>query len=150
MAFFANDFRHPHFDSEAASAVRRLMCAPAVIVPNEYYSPGEAIALLRHATVTIGQRYHFCIQTVLAGTVPVAIGRGEKLGRLCRDLEIEPCGDIHNLDAGTLVDQVLDAVARREQMLPRLAMRRAELRRSASRNFDYFKTYHRVEISSPP
>jgi polysaccharide pyruvyl transferase WcaK-like protein len=92
IAFLCHECRHPNFDREAAETVQARMTQSSILVPNEYFAPGEVIALLRHATVTVGQRYHYCIASVAAETVTVSLGRAPKTASLNRELGLTACG----------------------------------------------------------
>jgi hypothetical protein len=71
VAFFCNDCRcGDMYDHAAALEVAAFMQNPASLVPNEYYSPDEAIALLSCATVALGERYHFLVEPSWRGVFP--------------------------------------------------------------------------------
>jgi polysaccharide pyruvyl transferase WcaK-like protein len=74
------------FDFAAAREIQGAMSEPSVVVPAEYYSSDEAIALIGCADVTVAQRYHFAVESILAETVPVCIVRGQKMESLAGEL----------------------------------------------------------------
>jgi polysaccharide pyruvyl transferase WcaK-like protein len=131
VAFFCNEMREgEYFDREASERVRARMRRPAAIVPNRYWGPEEALGLVAHATVTVSQRYHFTVESVLAGTVPVNIVRGQKMAGLVEELGLAPAGTMEGVEASEVVAGVRAAVDEREEMLKRLqeARRRLEVR----------------------
>lgn len=142
ILFFCNECRHPGFDRTASEAVQALMTAPSAVMPNLYYAPGEAIAVLRHATVTLGQRYHFCVESVLAGTSPVNLGRSPKIAGLCRELGLTPCGSLQTLDREELFAAVTDAIAERGMRIAALQRTREKLAARALRNLDFFRLWY--------
>ena len=137
IAFFCNETRPgDFFDYEAARDIQRRMREPSVIVPHEYYSPDEALALLRAATVTVGQRYHFAVETILAGSVPVCIVRGRKMTGLVEELGLPVAGRIESVDTDVLIDCVKQVLANREAWRARLQCERQRMRERASHNLD--------------
>jgi polysaccharide pyruvyl transferase WcaK-like protein len=138
IAFFCNECRHPGFDREAAEFVRAGMRSPSTLIPNLYYGPGEAIAILQHATVTLGQRYHFCVESVLGATVPVVLGRSPKIAGLCEELGIAPLGSLEHVDEEEICATVRDSIRRRDDLLRLLAEKRTALTERARHNFDLF------------
>jgi polysaccharide pyruvyl transferase WcaK-like protein len=140
VGFFCNECRPGNFfDHAAALEVVGLMRSPAAIVPNEYYSPDEAIALLGCATITLGQRYHFAVESVLAGCVPIAILRGEKMRDLVSELPIPVAGTIEELDAETVIHTIQQAVEHHAGILAGLDASRARLARRAVHNSSFLR-----------
>jgi polysaccharide pyruvyl transferase WcaK-like protein len=145
VAFFCNECRHPGFDRTAAERLRSLMRRPSVLVPNEYYSPAEAVALLRHASATLGQRYHFCIESVFAGVCPVNMRRGQKLEGLCRELGLAPCASIQQVDRDEVVGRVLEAAGQRPVFASAMAAPRRELEMRAWENFKFVRRSYEAQ-----
>lgn len=141
LAFLCNEMRHPGFDFEAAQSLAAKMASPLAILPNEYYSPSEVIALLRHATVTVGRRYHFCVEAVHAGVSHVNLGRGQKLLGLSRELGLEPCGSLSRLDVDEFCEAVRTAVSERYARTAKLQEHRQRLRKRASENLHFFRMF---------
>ena len=140
IAFLCNECREgAFFDRDAARDIAERMRTAAVILPNEYYAPDEAIALLGHATVTVGQRYHFVIESVLAGTVPISIPRGVKQQGLAAELGIPEAGSVAAMPPGALGAAIDEAMARRAVLLGHLAMRQRDLAQRAARNLDLIR-----------
>lgn len=111
IAFFCNEFRDGEFfDFSAAHEIAAMMRTRAAVVPNEYYSPDEAIALLKHAQVAVAQRYHFAVQSVLAGVPCVSLTRGQKMRGLAAELGLLEPGTVELVEPGALVKAILDAV----------------------------------------
>jgi len=142
IAFFCNECRHPDFDRTASEAVQLLMKAPSILIPNLYYSPGEAIAILRHATATIGQRYHFCVESVLAETVPINLGRSPKIAGLCEELGLKTVGSLESIDREELLSATINAVHDRADRIAQLQEKRAALTARAHHNLDFFRLWY--------
>lgn len=142
IAFFANECRHPGFDRTAAERVSALMSAPATLIPNLYFSPGEAIAILRHATVALGQRYHFAVEGVFAETIPVMLGRSPKIAGLAAELGLRTVGSLDRLDRDELEFAVASAVLDRPSTVARLRSIRQELAARALRNLDFVRRFY--------
>ena len=131
IAFFCNEARGENsFDAAAARDVMTLMTAKAVLVPNEYYSPDEAISLLTFARATISERYHFTMESVLAGAPPLSVVRGQKMRTLCAELGLQPAGGIDDPDGAEIV-RLVEAPPR--DFGPQVAALRAR----AARNLDF-------------
>jgi len=142
VAFFCNEVREGEFfDLAAARETQALMKTRSVVVPHLYWAPDEVLGLLSHAAVTLGGRYHFIVESVLAGVVPVGIARSEKVRGLFEELGLEPAGTMDALDAGRVVDQVLAAVRDREALADRLAGARERLAERAAGNLRLAQRY---------
>ena len=140
ICFFSNECRDGEFfDHAAASQIRGLMRRPAVLFPNLYYSPDEALGILSHATVTVAQRYHFAIQSLLAGSIPVCLVRGQKMHGLVEELDLPAPGSIDCVESANLETAVLTTWQRRVQLLRRLDESTAALRERASHNLDLIR-----------
>lgn len=138
VAFFCNECRDGEFfDFEAAREIAGLMRSQAALVPNEYYSADEAIALLRSATVAVGARYHLVVEAVLAGTVPVAILRGQKMRSLLGEIGSPVGGTVDRVEPDELWAAIREAVEGREALLRQLAEARIRLARRAEGNLAF-------------
>ena len=138
IAFFCNESRDGEFfDFAAAKEMAERMKTPAQIVPNEFYSPDEAIAILRHANVTLSQRYHFVVQTIMADSVPVGMLRGQKMRGLASELGFPVAGTIEEVDREKLVDAVAYALENRRQFIDTLAEARRNLTGRARNNLSF-------------
>jgi polysaccharide pyruvyl transferase WcaK-like protein len=136
--FFCNECREGDtYDAAAAKRVAEFMPAPPPIIPNLYYSPDEALALLAKARITISFRYHFTLQSVLAGCVPVTIIRSQKMSGLAEELVIPLFSNIENLTASELVRLVLDAQEHWNLYSSDLANRRSLMIRRAEGNLAF-------------
>jgi polysaccharide pyruvyl transferase WcaK-like protein len=144
-AFFCNECRHPGFDRSASEAVQSMMRAPSIVVPNEYYSPAEVIALLGHATLALCQRYHFCISSVLAGTVAVNLGRAPKISALREELSVPLCGSLAHTDSDELTHTILSTMKNRREIIQLQQAARQILARRAGRNLDFFKLFYSLD-----
>lgn len=142
IAFFCNECRHPNFDRTASERVQSLMQTPSTLIPNLYFSPGEAIAILGHTTATLGQRYHFCVESVLAGTAPVNLGRSPKIAGLCAELGLTPCGTLQAVDQDELASALGMAIRDRDERILELQRRSALLAQRARHNLDFFRLWY--------
>jgi polysaccharide pyruvyl transferase WcaK-like protein len=154
VAFFCNECRSGEFQDYAASLeVSAFMSRPAVILPNEYYTPDEAIALLRCATLAIGSRYHFLVEAVLAGCVPVGMLRAEKLRTLAGELRIPIAGEMETLQTEGIVRAIQQAVQQRAEILSALDKARDDLALRALQNLSFVRhlpPYATAMWSLPP
>lgn len=143
IAFFANEVRPGEFfDAEAARSIRALMRQPAVQVPNEYYAPDEALALLSYAKATVSERYHFTVESVLAGAAPVNIVRGQKMAGLMEELGLAAAGSVQQVLADELVGEVRKAVAQRASLLAQLEVARRHLAVRAGNNLTFVRRFY--------
>ena len=141
IAFLCHETREEEFaDIFAARTVMSLMRQPAVLVPNHYYHPDEVIGLLSHADVTLSQRYHFTVASILAETVPVSFARGQKMVELLEDLQMKPVGTMEEVELEVLIAAILDNLHRRVYWLNHLAQRRRRLAAKATNNSYFIKT----------
>jgi polysaccharide pyruvyl transferase WcaK-like protein len=135
ICFFSNECRDGEFfDFAAASQIRDLMRRSAVLIPNLYYSADEAIGFLSHATVVVGQRYHFALEAILAGSVPVCLLRGQKMRGLAAELALPAPGSIEAVEEDALVAAILDAARTRDPEIRRLSAASDLMRRRSRRN----------------
>jgi polysaccharide pyruvyl transferase WcaK-like protein len=143
VAFFCNEAREGEFyDRAAADAVAGRMKSHAIVVPNLYYGPDEVLALLKPAAATVATRYHFIVESILAGTVPVPITRSAKTEILARELLLTPGGTLDGIDAGALAEAVRAAVRDRATSRPRLAAAAGSL---AERTRDNLTFWNRAQ-----
>jgi len=140
LAFFANDCRPgDFFDDAAGDALAARLRQPLLRLPRLYYGADEAIALLACAELTLGQRYHFLIQSVLAGSLPVAIPRGPKMLELVEELELLSAGTVVELDPQHAVAVCEQALAERAARRVRLEELRQVLRARAATNLSFLR-----------
>ena len=138
IAFFCNECRDGEFfDFEAAREIAEMMSEPATIVPNEYYSPDEALALMTFASVALAQRYHFIVQAVLAGVPPVGILRGKKMKILAAELGIPVGGSVEQVDRVCLDAAIFEAIENRSTVLSRMDTARQRLANRAAYNLSF-------------
>ena len=89
IVFFCNEIREDStFDKAASELVIRNMrhVERAAILPNEYRTPREMMALLSTCRLAVSMRYHFCVFAAIQGVPFLAIKRSDKVDDLCRDL----------------------------------------------------------------
>jgi polysaccharide pyruvyl transferase WcaK-like protein len=80
--------RDDEFDYAAAEKVRGRMkrSEGAFILPPEYLSPRQIMAIIGCCDLVISMRYHVCLFSATQGVPFVAIERSDKLSDLCTDL----------------------------------------------------------------
>jgi polysaccharide pyruvyl transferase WcaK-like protein len=143
-AFFCNEVREGEFyDRAAALETQALMKTRSVVVPHLYWAPDEALGLLAHATVTLAGRYHFVVESVLAGVPPVGVVRSEKVQGLFAELGVEPAGTMETVEPGALVAHALAAAKDRAGTIRRLGQARDRLAARAAQNLRLVDRYWR-------
>jgi polysaccharide pyruvyl transferase WcaK-like protein len=142
VAFFCNEVREgDFFDLAAARETQELMKTRSVIVPHLYWAPDEVLGLLAHATVTLAGRYHFVVESVLAGVPCVGIARSEKVQGLFAELGEEPAGTMESLQPDRVVERVLRMREHRNEAVRRLEGARDRLAARAGRNLRLVERY---------
>lgn len=140
VAFFCNEMREgDFFDAAAAAQVRALMRRPSLLVPPEYYTPDEALALLGDAAVTLSSRYHFTVQSVLAGTVPCTLARSAKMTDLLDELGEAPVGTLERVDPDAVAERITRAYDGGAAERSRLQAAAARLAKRAAHNLDLWQ-----------
>lgn len=140
IAFMCNEVREgEYFDHAAARSVMEMMKSPAIFLPNRYYHPDEMIALLSLVDVSLSQRYHFTIQSVMAGTVPVSFARGQKLAVLIEELGMVSAGNMDTADPDVICHHVADALTRGDYWRNHLLQMKQHLRVRAVNNGCFIK-----------
>jgi polysaccharide pyruvyl transferase WcaK-like protein len=135
VGFWANDCRSGEFfDESAGDELAARMTQPLLRLPNHYYSADEAIALLGCATIALGARYHFLIQSVLGGSVPIALTRGPKIATLADELETPYAGNAALVEAACE-----ETLARHQERREWLGARQAALRERARLNLSFLE-----------
>jgi polysaccharide pyruvyl transferase WcaK-like protein len=135
VAFFCQEMRAGEFfDQAAVAGVRAAMTAPSALVPPEYYTPDEALALMAHASAALSSRYHFTVQSVLAGVVPVTLARSAKMTGLLEELGLAPVSTLDDVDEGAVAAALLRVLDAGDGERLRLASVRERLAARAARN----------------
>lgn len=146
VAFFCNEMREGEFyDLAAARETQALMSRPSAVVPNLYYAPDEVLGLLSHATVTLAGRYHFIVESVLAGVPPMGVARSEKVRGLFEELGLERVGTMEGLDSKRVVAEAIAAFHDRDAVSGRLRVAHAALAARARRNLYFVERYWQEE-----
>jgi polysaccharide pyruvyl transferase WcaK-like protein len=137
VAFFCQEMRPgAFFDQAAAAEVRAAMRTPALLVPPEYYTADEALALVTHASATLSSRYHLTVQSVLAGVVPLTLARSAKMTGLLDELGLAPVATFDEVDEDAVARALLAVLDAGEGERRRLAAVRERLAARAARNLD--------------
>ncbi len=138
IAFFCNEIRPgAYYDHEAAVATRGYMKEPSILARSETYTLDQVLGLLCHATATISQRYHFTVESILAGTVPISIARGDKMIELLDDLELPCATTIDQFDAEVFVRDAFETLRDTQPIRKQLQAKRFELRERAKQNLAF-------------
>ena len=134
--FLCNESRPgEYFDRAAAEEVRAAMCHPSLMLPDRYYLPSEIISLISAMPITISQRYHVTLFSVLADVYPISIQRGQKMRTLNEDLSLPFVGDMEHLEAATIESEVEAVLHNAEAKLQPLRLSRRQLENRAAGNF---------------
>jgi len=143
VAFFCNETREGGFyDRAAALETQSLMSTRSLIVPHLYWSADEALGLLAHASATLAGRYHFVVESVLAGVAPAGLARSAKVVDLFGELGVDPVGSLEAPDPAAIVEGVRAAAAGKTAAAAEaLAGTRARLAARAERNLDLVRGY---------
>jgi polysaccharide pyruvyl transferase WcaK-like protein len=141
VAFMCNETREgDYFDAAAAREVAGLMEESAAIVPPHYFTPAEMCALLGHCTLTLSQRYHFTVLSILSGTVPLSFSRGWKMVSLLYELGEEPVGAMDSCSPGLLTESIEHALSNRAAIRERQQATAERLRTRAGENFVFLNS----------
>ena len=133
--FFCNESREGgYFDQAAAAEVRQLMSHPSVMVPNRYYEPEQMISLLSCMQLTLSQRYHFTLFSVLADVYPISIQRGQKMEGLNQELDLPFVGDMTHLDEESIEREIAAVLSDPEAKMEPLRVGRKHLETRAMNN----------------
>lgn len=137
VAFFCQEMRAGEFfDQAAAAEVRAAMARPSALVPPEYYTPDEALALVAHASVALSSRYHFTVQSVLADVVPVTLARSPKMTGLLAELGAAPVSTLDDVDEEAVARELGRVLDAGEGERARLSALRERLAARAARNLE--------------
>ena len=133
--FFCNESREgDYFDQAAAAEVREGMRHPSIMVPSRYYEPYQMISLLSCMKLTLSQRYHFTLFSVLADVYPISIQRGQKMEALNQELDLPFVGDMTHLDEKSIEREIEAVLNDAEAKLKPLRVRRKHLEARAMNN----------------
>ena len=133
--FFCNESREgEYFDQAAAEEVRQEMSHPSVLVSNRYYKPNQMISFLSRMQLTLSQRYHFTLFSVLADVYPISIQRGQKMEGLNQELDLPFVGDMTHLEEESIEREIEGLLNDAESKLEPLRARRKHLEARAMNN----------------
>ena len=133
--FFCNESREgEYFDQAAADEVRQIMNHPSIRVANRYYEPHQMISLLSCMQMTISQRYHFTLFSVLADVYPISIQRGQKMEGLNQELDLPFVGDMTHFEEESIEREVEGLLNDAEGKLEPLRERRKHLEARGANN----------------
>lgn len=133
--FFCNESREgSYFDQAAADEVRQKMLHPSIMVPSRYYEPDQMISFLSCMKLTLSQRYHFTLFSILADVYPISVQRGQKMEGLNQDLDLPFVGDMTHLDEERIEREVEAVLDDTEAKMEPLRERRKHLEERAMNN----------------
>ncbi len=107
---------------------------PSIMMPNRYYEPNEMISLLSRMQLTLSQRYHFTLFSVLADVYPISIQRGQKMEGLNQELDLPFVGDMTHLDEKSIEREIEAVLNDPEAKMEPLRVRRKDLEARAMNN----------------
>ena len=138
--FFCNESREgDYFDQAAATEVRQGMRHPSIMVTNRYYEPDQMISLLSRMHLTISQRYHFTLFSILADVYPISIQRGQKMEGLNRELDLPFVGEMTHLDEESIEREIEAVLNDAEAKMEPLRVRRKHLEARAMNNLSLLR-----------
>jgi polysaccharide pyruvyl transferase WcaK-like protein len=138
VAFLCNETRDgDYFDAHCARTIIGMMKQETVFVPNIYFTPSQIVTLLSFCKITLSQRYHFTLFSVLANTVPVSFARGEKIAALLEELEEKPAGTMDLCNANYLQKRIREVLADRSAIMPRQQSAAVRLKKRAKNDFQF-------------
>ena len=138
--FFCNESREgDYFDQAASAEVREGMRHPSIMVPSRYYEPNEMISLLSCMKLTLSQRYHFTLFSVLADVYPISIQRGQKMEGLNQELDLPFVGDMSHLDEKSIEREIEEVLKNTEAKMEPLRVRRKHLETRAMNNLSLLR-----------
>ena len=138
--FFCNESREgDYFDQAAATEVREQMGHPSIMVPRRYYEPDQMISLLSCMQLTLSQRYHFTLFSILADVYPISIQRGQKMEGLNQELDLPFVGDMTHLDEKSIEREVEAVLNHAEAKMEPLRVRRKHLEARAMNNLSLIR-----------
>jgi polysaccharide pyruvyl transferase WcaK-like protein/2-polyprenyl-3-methyl-5-hydroxy-6-metoxy-1,4-benzoquinol methylase len=138
--FFCNESRPGnYFDRAAAEYVRARMHNPSILVTDLYYKPSQMVSMISLMQVTLSQRYHFTVFSVLANVFPISIERGQKMRGLIQELDLPYVGNMEQIDGMRIESELEQALKDPESKLRPLRDRRAHLEGRAHNNLLLFK-----------
>ena len=133
--FFCNESRPgDYFDHAAATEVSEKMRHPSIIVANRYYEAAQMISFLSCMQLTISQRYHFTLFSVLADVYPISIQRAQKMQGLNQELHLPFIGDMTHLDEKSIEREIEEALTDPESKFQPLRLCREHLGIRATNN----------------
>ena len=111
-----------------------MMNHPSIMVPSRYYEPDQMISLLSRMQLTLSQRYHFTLFSILADVYPISIQRGQKMEGLNRELDLPFVGDMTHLDEKSIEREIEAVLNNVEAKMEPLRVRRKDLEARAMNN----------------
>ena len=137
VVFFCNEIREDaSFDKAASELIIRHMrhSDRAAILPNEYRTPQQIMAMVGACSLAVGMRYHFCIFAAIQGVPFLAIKRSDKVDDLCRDLMWAHGVGLDEVEALRLEGLATELLSDRPSAARAMAERVASMRERVWRN----------------
>lgn len=136
VAFLCNETRPGHyFDAAAVVEIGEMMSKESIVVPNYYFTPSQMVALLSFCDVTLSQRYHFTIFSIIAGAASLSFARAQKMRTLLEELEEDAVGTMEFCDAASLKERLVFGLSNAGGIINRQQKAAEGLRLRAMENF---------------
>lgn len=141
VAFLCNETREgDFFDYAASKEIIRMMTEKAILVPNHYFLPSQMIALLSFCTLTLSQRYHFTVMSIMTDVVTLSFDRGQKMVSLLEDLDEDAVGSMDSCDERFLRARILAALNNIPAIKNRQQLAARRLRHRARNDFKFLNS----------
>ena len=140
VAFLCNETRPgDYFDAAAVVEICGMMSKESIVVPNYYFTPSQMVALLSFCDITLSQRYHFTIFSIIARAASFSFARAQKMGTLLEELEEEAVGTMETCDAALLKKRLLFGLSNGGEIKNRQQKAAEGLRLRALENFKFLE-----------
>jgi polysaccharide pyruvyl transferase WcaK-like protein/SAM-dependent methyltransferase len=138
LVFLCNETRNgEYFDLEASRQVAGFLESERVFIISIYCTPAQMVGLISFCTLTISQRYHFTILSVLAETPVLSFARGQRLISLLKEFRETPLENMENVEGMRLYDKVMKSLSKKDEIVRKQQFVRSLLGPRAYKNVFY-------------
>ncbi len=138
IVFLCNETRSgEYFDFEAAKQVSDFMRTASVVLPNMYFTPSQMLALLACCDLTLSQRYHFTLLSILAGVPVLSFARGQKMMSLLKEFGDSAISGMDYVDGIPLFQKIQAGWEKRTEILAQQQRKRRILSIRAYKNLQF-------------